>query len=111
MIENGKPSHDAEKMLHSEETTWSIFDGEAIILNLENGMYYHLNGVASRIWELCDGTREAREIADAICCEYDVDRDRALDDAARILRTFTEQGLIMVGKPLADRQQSRFPEE
>ncbi len=39
----------------SPEVQWTVLDGEAVLLNLENGVYYTLNGVGTKICQLSAG--------------------------------------------------------
>jgi pyrroloquinoline quinone biosynthesis protein D len=100
---------DGEMPVHAGDTSWSLFEGEAIILDLAKGMYYHLNPVASRIWELCDGSRTAKEVAEVICRDYDVARDQAEGDVRGLLAQFIEQGLIASPVPMADQRDPTSP--
>jgi hypothetical protein len=43
---------------HTEEVAAKGIDGEAILINLSNGIYYSLDNVGGLIWELID--REGR---------------------------------------------------
>ena len=50
--------------------------GEAVILNLQTGMYYGLARVGARIWELIREPTRVADVRDAIVLEYDVDPAR-----------------------------------
>ena len=47
--------------------------GEAAILKLSSGIYYGLNPVGARIWELIQEPRSVREVRDTLTAEYEVD--------------------------------------
>ena len=70
--------------------------GEAAILNLENGVYYGLNPVGARIWELIQEPRNVADIRNTILEEYDVDEERCQDDLLQLLREMETHGLIEV---------------
>jgi Coenzyme PQQ synthesis protein D (PqqD) len=57
-------------------------EGDSVLLDIDNGEYFSLNEVGSRVWELCDGTRSLASIAEMICTEYDVQPSTALSDAS-----------------------------
>lgn len=96
-----------DTILRSDDTTWSTYDNEVIILNLETGMYFTLNEVASRIWEFCDGSSTWADLVRVICEEYDVAPGRAKKDIASILDFFLEHKLVTVGvKKETGRQQT-----
>ena len=45
--------------------------GRWVLLDIKSGQYYALDGVAGRIWQLCDGSRDIRQIAAGLLDEYD----------------------------------------
>lgn len=70
--------------------------GEAAILNLKNGVYYGLDPVGARIWNLIQEPKTVNEIRDAILEEYDVDPDLCESDLFKLLQKLAEEGLIEV---------------
>jgi len=50
---------------------------EAALLNLKDGVYYGLNPVGARIWNLLQKPITAGEILEVIIEEYDVEKDIA----------------------------------
>ncbi|HXW38269.1 MAG TPA: PqqD family protein, partial [Acidimicrobiales bacterium] len=56
-------------------------EGELVLLDIDSGEYFALNEVGGRIWELCDGSRSVRAVADVISAEYDVASETVVDDA------------------------------
>ncbi len=71
-------------------------EGEAVILNLADSVYYGLDGVGARIWELLREPRTAAELRDAVTAEYDVDADTAWNDLSGLLAELAERGLVKV---------------
>jgi hypothetical protein len=70
--------------------------GEAAILNIKSGVYYGLDPVGARIWNLMQEPREVAEIQNAITEEYDVEPDRCARDLADLLEKLLAEGLIEV---------------
>ena len=54
------------------QTAGRVIDGEAVLIMSDASIINVLNGVASRIFELADGSRSLADIAVAIATEYDV---------------------------------------
>ncbi|MGA3359330.1 MAG: PqqD family peptide modification chaperone [Halobacteriota archaeon] len=54
--------------------------GEAAILNLKNGVYYGLDTVGARIWELIETPHAVRAVRDTLLDEYDVNAERCERD-------------------------------
>jgi hypothetical protein len=69
---------------------------EAAILNLKNTVYYGLNPVGTRVWNLVQQSRSVSEIRDALLEEYDVDAQQCERDLLDLLEKMREQGLIEV---------------
>ncbi len=72
--------------------------GEAAILDLQNGVYYGLDPVGARIWELIQTPREVREIVSQLLDEYDVEPGQCENDVLALLDQLSQRGLIEVGE-------------
>lgn len=55
-----------------------------------------ISEVAERIVELADGSRTVEQIADALCREFDVERDRCLADTRSFLHLLMERRLLVL---------------
>lgn len=53
--------------------------------------------VAERIVELCDGRRTVREIVDALCEEFEVDRMVCAHDTAEFVKLLIEKKVLVLG--------------
>ena len=70
--------------------------GEAAILDIQSGMYYGLNAVGARIWQLIQEPRSVNEVLDTVLGEYDVEPDRCERDLLALLQELAAKGLIEV---------------
>jgi hypothetical protein len=70
--------------------------GEAAILNIKNGVYYGLDPVGARIWNLVQQPRSVLEIQRTIVGEYDVEPERCSRDLLDLLEKLFSEGLIEV---------------
>ena len=80
----------------STEQVSSDLAGETVVLSMQSAMYFGLDGVASRIWELVREPIQVSEVRDAIVREYDVDAKRCENDILGFLRELALKGLIEV---------------
>jgi hypothetical protein len=80
----------------SKDQVSSDLGGEAAILDLEAGVYYGLDEVGARIWELIQEPRSAREVRDALLAEYDVEPERCERDVLALLQELADAGLVEV---------------
>ena len=55
----------------SDDAVFRELDGESVILNLETGMYFGLDAVGTRVWQLAGGTVSLRAIGERLVEEYD----------------------------------------
>lgn len=69
---------------------------EAAILNLKNTVYYGLNPVGARVWNLLQQPRSVGELRDALLDEYDVEPERCEHDLLELLEKMRSEGLILV---------------
>ena len=76
---------------------------EAIILGLDDSMYYGLTGAGARIWDLVQTPRTIDEILTTITAEFDVDRQRAAADLDVLLADLQARGLVAITLSTRDR--------
>jgi Coenzyme PQQ synthesis protein D (PqqD) len=74
-------------------------EGEAVLLQLEGGIYYKLNGSGSRIWTLIQEHGDVDKVLDSLAGEYEVDPAVARRDVDRIVEELEGRGLIVVDRP------------
>jgi hypothetical protein len=70
--------------------------GEAVILGLKDAVYYGLAGSGARIWELVQTPATLGSVADSICVEFDVERERAMRDLIELAGELVKRGLLDV---------------
>jgi hypothetical protein len=71
-------------------------EGEAVILSLSDGVYYGLDGVGARVWELLREPRSAAALRDAVTAEFTVDAETAWGDLERLLGELRARGLVEI---------------
>jgi hypothetical protein len=67
---------------------------EVAILDLKAGVYYGLDDVAARIWNLIQEPRTVNEIRDILLEEYEVEPERCERDLLALLERLAAEGLI-----------------
>jgi hypothetical protein len=78
----------------NESVAYRVLDESAVLVSPLDSSLYWLNPVASRIWELADGTRNTEAIAEALCEEFEVDPATALRDTEGMVAEFVEKNLL-----------------
>ncbi len=77
---------DPDKVVHE------TIEGEAILIHLDNGFYYSLDGTGAEIWGLLAGSRSVDETAGALAHEYDSDEIAA--EVRRIADELVAENLL-----------------
>lgn len=68
--------------------------GETVLLNLESGVYYGLDPVGTRVWQLLLQGQTIAEICGTMIDEYDVAPDVLRDDVLRLVGELRERGIV-----------------
>lgn len=80
----------------TREQAWCELEGDAVIVNLASEIYYGLDAVGARVWNLIQEPAPVRAICHALTAEYDVDADRCERDVIAFLRELAAAGLVEV---------------
>lgn len=68
--------------------------GESVILGMQTGVYYGLDAVGTRIWELIQQPAILSDVADQIEREFNVSRSAAATDLLAFAKDLSSHGLI-----------------
>ena len=69
--------------------------GEAVLLNLDTGVYYGLDAVGTHIWKLLQEPRSITELRDLIVDEFDVAPARCEADLRPFVDSLHSYGLVV----------------
>ena len=92
---------DSSLSLHSvvvatpEQVSCALGD-EAAILNMKNSVYYGMNTVGTRVWNLLGEPKTVVQLRDALLEEYEVEPARCEQDLLQLLEQMRTEGLIEV---------------
>jgi hypothetical protein len=79
----------------SESVVFRELDGEAVILNVDSGVYFGLDRVGTRVWQLVGENGDLPSMAARLEQEYEVTRDVLERDLESFITTLVEKGLIV----------------
>jgi len=79
-----------------EDIVASDIDDEKVMMSVEQGQYYSLDPIGSRVWELIEKPVKVSELIDALLPEYDVDRESCERDVLVFLEKLEEEGILNV---------------
>lgn len=79
-----------------EEIVDSDIDGETVMMSIENGEYYGLDDIGSRIWELIARPIKVSDLIDTLLERFDVDRETCEIDVLKFLNELNEDRILEV---------------
>jgi hypothetical protein len=81
---------------NGEEVVAKVIDGEAIIINLSNGIYYSMDQVGALIWELIEAGHSLDAIVQKIVDRYEVSSQQVQADMERLVAELCHENLLVV---------------
>jgi len=79
------------------EVLSQTIDREAVLLDLKNELYYGLNEVGARIWQLLQEDNSLEQIKEVLLEEYDVDEAQLQKDLEKLVSALKQADLIRAG--------------
>jgi hypothetical protein len=80
---------------NKEEVAAKVMDGEAILINLSNGVYYSMDKVGAAIWELIETGCSFEEMVAALSERYQVSAEQAQTDLERLVGELLDEKLFL----------------
>lgn len=71
-------------------------EGKTVLLNIENGEYYNMNEVGSRIWALLETPMTVGALIDRLVAEFEIDRDTCKQDSLEFLEVLHHDKLLRI---------------
>lgn len=78
----------------NEEVLFQELQREAVLLNLKSGIYFGLDAIGTRIWQLFSTHHVLSAVAREIVEEYDVTPDVCETDLLRLVSDLEQKGLV-----------------
>ena len=73
------------RVARAETAISTEIDGELVALDVARGVCYGLNRIGTRIWQLIEVPRSAREIVETLLVEYDVSPEVCMEQTVSLL--------------------------
>ena len=86
----------ASRVRVNDDVLFQELQGEAVLLNLKSGVYFGLDPVGTRIWQLFAEHEVLSEVARAVVAEYDVAEDKCSEDLLKLVDDLEKQELVSV---------------
>lgn len=85
---------DGQRLVATMSHLHTEVEKELVVLDTEAGVYYGIDGVGSRIWELLQEPRTITELQEAILEEFAVGPEQCEQDLRSFIDDLQEAGLV-----------------
>lgn len=82
------------KFKRSSNFPFRIVEGEVVLVSPQEGEVTVLNEIAAKIWQLLDGKRTPRSIANVLASEFEVEKEEAYTDCLNFLKELEQKGFV-----------------
>jgi hypothetical protein len=86
-------------VVRSPEQVSGELDGRVVLLSIENGEYYDINKIGSRIWALLEKPVAVAALMDQLLAEFEVDRETCGRDVRELLEKLLADKLVQIVSP------------
>jgi hypothetical protein len=83
-------------VVRSPDQISADLDGKVVLLSIENGEYYNMNEVGSRIWILLEQPRTVAALLETLLAEFEVERAQCEREAQAFLGQLLKDKLLRV---------------
>ena len=97
-MEGNQVSLESFVTISSDNVVSRELEGEAVILNLETGVYFGLNEVGTRIWALIQEHRSLGKVFEAMRAEYGASPEALKSDLLQLVEELRAKGLVSVSQ-------------
>lgn len=80
----------------TDDVIFNDLQGEVVLLNLKTGIYFGLDPVGTRAWQLIQEHGRLESIRDAMLQEYEVSAERLEEDLQGLVTGLVNNGLVEV---------------
>ena len=77
-----------------DDVVFRVLGDEAVILNLASGVYFGLDTVGARMWQLMSEHGSTDKVIAAMLDEYEVEERQLCSDLAKLIEQLSEKGLV-----------------
>ena len=82
-----------DSLAMSGDVLFRVLDDETVLINLKTGVYFGLNPVGTRVWQLVAEHHALARVLDVMLDEFEVDRDVLEHDLIDLARQLHDAGL------------------
>jgi hypothetical protein len=79
-----------------DDVVFRVLGDEAVILNLASGVYFGLDTVGTRMWQLMSEHESTETVVEALLAEYEVEKKQLRCDLDDLIRQLSDKGLMTI---------------
>jgi hypothetical protein len=83
-------------LVRSQDQISGEIDGKIVLMSIENGEYYNMNAVGSRIWALLEKPTTIAALIDQLLSEFEVERAVCEQESLAFIAQLTKDKLIRI---------------
>lgn len=87
---------DSDLVARMETVVTTDLDGEVIMMNVETGNYFHLDDIATDVWNLLDRPQTIDAVVSGLREIYDVSQEDCRRDVGKLVAELCEAGVLKV---------------
>ena len=80
----------------AKDIVFNAIDDEIVMLSIENGEYYGLDAIGSRVWKLIENPVSFEYITSELIQEFNVSESTCIKDVSEFLISLKEKNLIIL---------------
>lgn len=88
-------SHSMKKYIRNSKTISGRLHDELVMMDLDQGKYFSLNPVATRIWELLETPVTVDELCGQLTGEYEISKGKCLAEVTEHLNEMIRVKLVL----------------
>ncbi len=84
----------APRFVRRDGVKTRLLDGAAVLVVPDRQVYFAINRVGARIWELLAEPRSLENVVAALAAQFDITESQCRREAEEFLRSLTEKNLV-----------------
>lgn len=89
-----QPKH--QRMIVPEHVLYRNLNGESVVLDLNSEMYFGMDEIASRMWEVLAASPSIKEACQILQGEYDIEPQILEQDLMDFIHKLVDHGLVQL---------------
>lgn len=80
-----------------DDIVFRVLGDEAVILNVSTGIYFGLDSIGTRMWQLISEHGSLEKVVETLLAEYEVEEGQLRHDLDLLIQRLKDKGLVTDG--------------